>query len=779
MSRLKPDSLTAVALVTLLTFSGAPAGIPRLANIILPPEPNTEQSAAAEFVVDTLLAIQTQPPHIVTENEKAIRLAPGITLHLGHTQRARQLGLDAESLDRDGFVAHSDGTTVCLVPATPQGSSHAAAWLLREHFGMHWIWPDEDGVVFVDTGADSIAAFHQTIEPSFKERRVGHRPRQSAWDKALGLSSRYRYNHAIHHSLDNDLLQTRPEWFPVIDGERSAMDGGRGPHPNYLAEGFSEHAAAWARQMFENAPTLHGISVAFSDSFLFDESPRNRRHTYPNRFFRGQRDLTPLFFGFANEVAAELWAWNDRPDNADPNVITQLAYFFSEKPPSFPIHPRVMPWLTSDRAQWFDPIQREADEELIRQWSLCGAAELGSWDYYEGHPYFIPRVYTKIVGDSLKLLHDNGFRSFFAEGARIDGFDVPRHWLASQLLWDIQQNPDTLMDQFYELCYGPAADAMRRFFDRCEAAWMAQPGPARWLKYFSSPAQAELFPPELCTELGSYLAEAESLAPNPVIRKRVRATREAFIITTKASQHYQNWKRLASLPEVPTNSLSDFRITRSELAAAIENMEPLGRPLGNLVRLDPTNRGTRLPTGTIPLLDESFDSPLIEGDAQGFNAANMMRSVGRLAPGSWKISAPATEFLSIRRFRRTETASGYLRIEGVHNGLVSTRVPVNPGEAIVATATIRGNLTGDTMVYFTPVFLNKTGQSIGQSTSDGLPIGSHRWIPLTTRFRVPNDAAMLEPRLYLFNQSPGDFLEIDSVQVHLLPGSTSASSTQD
>ena len=72
---------------------------------------------------------------------------------------------------------------------------------------------------------------------------------------------------------------------------------------------------------------------------------------------------------------------------------------------------------------------------------------------------------------------------------------------------------------------------MRRFFERCEAQWLAQSGPPYWLKHFRNESQATLFPPEVCRELRVLLDAAERAAQSEPVRARVRFTAEAFRVT--------------------------------------------------------------------------------------------------------------------------------------------------------------------------------------------------------------------------------------------------------
>jgi hypothetical protein len=69
------------------------------------------------------------------------------------------------------------------------------------------------------------------------------------------------------------------------------------------------------------------------------------------------------------------------------------------------------------------------------------------------------------------------------------GFDAFKVWMLAQLLWEPERPLAELQDDFFSGWYGPAAPAMRRFFARCEAQWMAQQGPPWWIKFYQQQAR--------------------------------------------------------------------------------------------------------------------------------------------------------------------------------------------------------------------------------------------------------------------------------------------------
>ncbi len=218
-----------------------------------------------------------------------------------------------------------------------------------------------------------------------------------------------------------------------------------------------------------------------------------------------------------------------------------LAYFWWENTPSFPVESKVLPYLTADRSQWYDSAFKKEDKELIQRWVNTGPEIIGIYDYYYGFRYALPRVYFSLEAESLKYAYNVGVRAFYAETNPLWGFDGPKLWLAAQLLWDTNQSPEKLLDEFYQNYFQEVARPMRRFFEICERQWLKQPIPARWIKYFRDENQVILFPPEVCIKLRSILNDALLQASDPIVINRVELVSESFRLT-ELSGEFHNTK---------------------------------------------------------------------------------------------------------------------------------------------------------------------------------------------------------------------------------------------
>ena len=249
----------------------------------------------------------------------------------------------------------------------------------------------------------------------------------------------------------------------------------------------------------------------------------------------------------------------------------------TEPPPSFDVHPRIIPYLTAGRANWTDPAIREGDQKLIRGW--CRKVPIvGIYDYYYGSGFISPRIFTGLSEASLKFAHQAGVRAFYAEIYSTWSLDGPKAYVASQLLWDVRQNAETLVDDFCRGLFGKAAAPMRAYFRFLEQRWMSRPSGSNvmWQGFFD-PAQLEIWTPAVCAEARRLLAQAEtaSSGEDETIRQRVRLFSDGFRQTELWSALYHGEKSLRSLAEVERYTDAQAELERLNREVILPN--PLHR----------------------------------------------------------------------------------------------------------------------------------------------------------------------------------------------------------
>jgi hypothetical protein len=345
------------------------------------------------------------------------------------------------------------------------------------------------------------------------------------WRTWHGLRERFQYNHTLHRVIPPTRFDTHPAWF-AKDASGKPMRPpyyprvhGYNDHPDLSQPEVREFVAKETLKAIEEASPFSGsgtdisgersgfphilqtpgalsVSLSLGDSFVFGEFPESYPWR-PDHTFRRWPDWSNHVFAYTNAVAARIYRqWNEGrwSGGAKPDLfLGALAYLNWEDVPDFPLHPAIVPYLTFDRSQWYDPEARSDDLANVAAWNRTSAPFLGTWDYLFGYGFIIPRSMTHIVAESIPALHERGVRAYFSQIAAIWPYDGHTNWLLTRLLWDTGADADSLLEEYFREFYGPAAPSMRAFFDHAESIWMNQGGSGWWLRHWKDPWQVALY----------------------------------------------------------------------------------------------------------------------------------------------------------------------------------------------------------------------------------------------------------------------------------------------
>jgi len=713
----------------------------------------------------------------------------------------------------DSFRIQSRAGSVFIAGATPEATGFAVAWLLQEQAGVRWYAPGPLGEVIPVRREWSLPSLHIARSPAYVSREIyGPDTAQGTdWARRNGLRGRLEYNHALTRMFPLEILAEHPDWAPELRGRRyqpvAATDGGW--QPNLALPAVAAHAAQVAAAMFVREPARPSVSLAINDTLRFDESAATRELVGPLRYFRGNPDYSPLVFTFMNRAAEQIAAGH--PDR----YLGCLAYFWCENPPPFRVHPQVVPYVTTDRSQYYDPTYRAADLALMTRWGASGVRAFGLWEYAEGGNFLVPRQPLDALAGAVREGWHRGARGYFAECWSQPGFDAFKAWLLARLLWEPDRSPAELADDFFHGYYGNAAGPMRRFFARCEAQWMAQPGPPYWLKLYRQEDQALLFPLEICRELRGLLDAAGQVVEGPEAAARVGQTARAFAVTEAYVRFDAERRKLAALvpDETAAAPVAEAGVAESirqllnaraglqqALTEACSGENPAMSPieLAPFVRNDPVPRllwlaaqrdsaaARRILAATGPgAAGEAHWALLAESLAAGDLAAarNQTRNPGFLAttpsgqepeflfprsgalPAEWEVRAAPTEKGSVA-LSEAGPAGRTLRIEGAWDTQVFQWLVAAPGRAYVATAQLRGRSGsgGDAALFLT--FLSAAGEVVGTHRMQSLPKGlTAQWRTAVLADRAPENAAWIGVGFGASRQTAGDWLEVRAAEL--------------
>lgn len=226
-----------------------------------------------------------------------------------------------------------------------------------------------------------------------------------------------------------------------------------------------------------------------------------------------------IILWFVNQVADAIK--EEFPDK----YIGTFAYRFSRKPP-IGIVPRdnVVIRLCSIECCFAHPIeadcpQNKAFMDDLRGWSAI-APHLFVWDYIvDFSQYLAPWPNFQVLAPNIKTFRDYHVIGVFEEAnyQAVGGeFEELKSWVVSQLLWNPNQNTDSLVNVFIKGYYGKAAQRVIAYYRLCKSLVKRN---THFDIYIGE--NHELYSERFITRASKILNDALVLAENDTIRDRV------------------------------------------------------------------------------------------------------------------------------------------------------------------------------------------------------------------------------------------------------------------
>ncbi|NQT54271.1 DUF4838 domain-containing protein [bacterium] len=584
------------------------------ATVIRPDKAAGDEELAAKELVAYVQKMTGARLPVVAEG----KAAKGRKIFIGATEAARKAGVDASKLDRDGFILRVLNGDLYIAGYDPTATCLGVHFFLQRYGGIRWYMPLELGEHVPTRQSLAVPAdLNDVQEPDWKSRLWSSPSRMDPlWPRRNLCRARYGFHHNLLHIFTPDLYAKHPEWFPLRNGKRYRPrdESDHSWQPCFASQEAVHHAAETIIAHFDAHPEATSFSIGVNDSNGYCQCDACKALDDPKKpTFRGRPNWSNRFFTFANRVAEQVAKRHPH------KLIGCLAYSCCEEVPSFPVHPNVIPYLTNDRSQWRDAAFCRTDQDLLIRWSKA-ARQIGVYDYYYGSGYVIPRLYPQISAWSIKFCHRIGVRAWYAEIYSNWALDGPKAWVASQLLWDVDQDVNDLLDDYYRNFYGAAAEPMRRYWTTCERIWEDQGGTARWWKGFFDATQLELFPPETIQTLTAHLDEAAKLAKTDLVSRRIAFFRKGLRYTELYSTLYHANKRL---PELSLRTKADLAKAVALVKSLAESGADLERYESEVIMKDP------LLKPCIPFRERCRNAPTASASGAMVSVVALARTLGQ------------------------------------------------------------------------------------------------------------------------------------------------------
>jgi len=330
-----------------------------------------------------------------------------------------------------------------------------AAYDLLDLLGVRWFMPGEFGEHVPELSTVTVPALDRTFEPTFAHRRIWaasnrlpakERDEYHAWQRRnrmpgwLTGSMGHAYAKIVS-PRDPGLFEQHPEYFSLMSGKRAQHSQICTTNPE-----VRDRALRYARDLLAQRPAPMMVSF----------SPNDGRRWCECASCAGEGSSTDNALALANH-AADMLA-KEFPDR----FVAMYAYAPTSPPPSIAARENVIIWIADGfiAKGW-------TTKALIEAWSKQ-AHHIGIRDYYSVNPWSwqAPRHDPHGLAEELRYYHSHKALGISAESEVNFGSRGVNYWVAARLQVDLTQSVAELLDDYFGKAYGPAASALRSYWER-------------------------------------------------------------------------------------------------------------------------------------------------------------------------------------------------------------------------------------------------------------------------------------------------------------------------
>lgn len=370
--------------------------------------------------------------------------------------------IDLGRFGPEEIVMRVKGRKLLLAGGRPRGTLYAVNRFLQQQCGVRWWTPWAPDMPRQATLR--VSNFDVREQPAFEYRapfwftgfdpqwkvRNGANNEHNKIPAELGGCIQYKgFAHTFYYLVPPQKhFAGHPEWFSMIDGQRSTNRSQLCLTNPKLRDFTVERVKEWLRE----APEAQIISVTQNDWYGFCQCPECKAVD------DAEESQSGTMLSFANYIAEKI-------EPEFPHVaVDTFAYQYTRKPPkTLRARHNVIVRLCSIECNFREPLDHPSNAAFaddIRKWSKI-APRLYVWDYTTDfrnyvHPH--PNWFT--LGPNVRFFHEHGVRGLFEQGA-YQGYGAEmselRAWVLAQLLWNPQLNDRALIREFLDGYYGPGA----------------------------------------------------------------------------------------------------------------------------------------------------------------------------------------------------------------------------------------------------------------------------------------------------------------------------------
>ncbi|MCA1808469.1 MAG: DUF4838 domain-containing protein [Lentisphaerae bacterium] len=357
-----------------------------------------------------------------------------------------------------------------------EGGSLNAVYALLRKLGVRWYMPREIGETVPEMATVTVAPIDETSHPAFAIRGWlwynfgGFSFDDIMWSRRLGMNSGYekigllRGPHGLVAVHGHKAMQeAHPEYYAVIGGEHDTIHRGHGT-ANFMSEGLAQETVNYIRFIFDTYD-LPAVDIWPGDGIMLSQDEASRGKT-----------ASELVWGFVDRVAREVY--KTHPDK----LIICGAYTTYQIPPDNidKFTPNVVVNISNcGRSNSYDPEHWARYRAMVEGWESKVAP--GHLMRYENNrsglssPFTFPLIHPRAMARDLRYLKGKSMGERGEVAQRQMRWHAPGHdhlglYVQARFLWDPDQDLDALLDEYYRVFYGPAAEQMQQAFEFAEEA---------------------------------------------------------------------------------------------------------------------------------------------------------------------------------------------------------------------------------------------------------------------------------------------------------------------
>lgn len=515
-------------------------------------------------------AIASSQPVLIV-GEQALRTNPALRSMLTGVLKKNP------SLRTDGIALRREANRIYIAGNNDEAHYLAVAELLRL-WGVRWFMPGDFGEYVPEERELKIGRLDYAFSSPFEIR--------SYWVSWLADST------GLELFQKRNMLSGHKEMPPIAHVLGLHMKGLSQPGVDISLTDpkTAQHVANSVEKLYAASKNF---SLSMDDRLYSAESERDRyltRLKWDKHF--ASWSITDPMLEFYNNVTRILRTKYP----ASTSKIGILAYSNMTSPPVRDI--KLAPEFYAELAPIdIDPIHGMGDprfpeklefEEILKGWAKASGGRLAIYDYDQSMLVWrdIPNPTHMAFLQDVKRYRDAGILGVETESRNALATTFLNLYLRSRLLWNPDENVESLLDDFYPKFFGPAAGPMRQYWNAIFGAWERTIVTEH--EYFVAPA---IYDRDLVARLGAYLNEAEAAI------QKMSAERGHLSRNQERYVERMRFMRLGYTVLEAYISMVHLAATESDYVAAVEAGERGLRARDELTAMNRAFTATRLETG--------------------------------------------------------------------------------------------------------------------------------------------------------------------------------------